>query len=267
MIVAEVVKICTKVMFKNHLYTFGGRTYRQKKGGPIGLRGTCAVARLVMCHWDRQWKIMMQVNRITLKEYFRYMDDGRALLAPLRPGWRWEGGELQFTLRWEKEDLELKKTGTEITREALGRSMQEVLPSLKFTTEVGEGEDEWLATLDTMMRVENSNLVSYRHYEKPSSTNVMVQRRSALEENSKNQILANDLVRRLGNNDVRQERKVVERVVDKFSKKLLTSGYSETQSRRIVINGIRGWEKRLMRSKAEKRNLFRTSKESMSGRI
>ena len=67
-IVAEVVKIVTEVMFDNHLYTFGGKTFRQKKGGPIGLRGTCAIARLVMCNWDRRWKQMMVHNNITITE-------------------------------------------------------------------------------------------------------------------------------------------------------------------------------------------------------
>ena len=40
MVVTEVVKIIAEVMFTNHLYTFGGQVYHQKKGGPIGLRGT-----------------------------------------------------------------------------------------------------------------------------------------------------------------------------------------------------------------------------------
>ena len=56
MILAEVIKIVAEVMFENHLYTFGGKVYRQRKGGPIGLRGTCAIAQLVMCAWDRLWK-------------------------------------------------------------------------------------------------------------------------------------------------------------------------------------------------------------------
>ena len=70
LIVAEVTKITTEVMFDHHLYTFCGRVYRQRRGGPIGLRGTCAIARLVMCYWDRQWMAMMLKNRITIKEYF-----------------------------------------------------------------------------------------------------------------------------------------------------------------------------------------------------
>ena len=41
----------------------------------------------------------------------------------------------------------MELTGEEITRRALEASMQEILPSLKFTMEVGEGEEGWLATL------------------------------------------------------------------------------------------------------------------------
>ena len=134
MIMAEVVKISTEIMFENHLYTFGGKVFRQKRGGPIGLRGTCAIARLCMCHWDRVWKRMMSQNKIDIVRYTRYMDDGRAFLAPIRPGWRWVGGELQFTLRWKEEDALVDKV--EITRRVLHNSMQEVLPSLSFTTEV-----------------------------------------------------------------------------------------------------------------------------------
>ena len=48
LIIAEVWAITTEKMFHHHIYTFGGRTYRQKRGGPIGLRGTCAIARLIM---------------------------------------------------------------------------------------------------------------------------------------------------------------------------------------------------------------------------
>ena len=136
-------------------------------------------------------------------------------------------------------------------------AMQEVLRCLRFTTKVGEGEDEWLATLNMMIRVEADNSISYIHYEKPTTTYTVVQRRSALDENSKVQILSNDLMRRLGNSDDRQGGAVKRRVVDQFSQKLLTSGYSITQSRRIILNGIRGWESKRRRAKGR---LFKTAK-------
>ena len=109
--------------------------------------------------------------------------------------------------------------------------------------------------------------MSYIHYEKPTTTNVLVQRRSALEENSKHQILSNDLVRRLGNVDEMQGKKVIKDVVDKYSQKLLTSGYNMTQTRKIILAGIRGWESKRDRARREQRRVHRTSRESMKNRI
>ena len=69
------------------------------------------------------------------------MDDGRAFLFPIRSGWRWTGGRMTFTRRWQMEDRH--KDSLEVTRSVLDSSMQEVLNCLKFTTEVGEGEERW----------------------------------------------------------------------------------------------------------------------------
>ena len=80
-ILAEVMKIVSELMFETHLYTFNGKVYKQKKGGPIGLRGTCALARLVMCSWDRVWKELLRTNNIIIEEFMRYMDDGRIFLG------------------------------------------------------------------------------------------------------------------------------------------------------------------------------------------
>ena len=51
LIIATVMKIAVLVLFKSHVYTFGGKFYLQKHGGPIGLRSTCAIARIVMLDW------------------------------------------------------------------------------------------------------------------------------------------------------------------------------------------------------------------------
>ena len=83
--------IATKFMFENHLYTFAGKVFRQGSGGPIGLRGTCGIARLVMQMWDQKWMTRINKARIVIALAMRYMDDGRAILAPIRPGWRWVG--------------------------------------------------------------------------------------------------------------------------------------------------------------------------------
>ena len=136
------------------------------------------------------------------------------------------------------------KLGLEVTETILGQSMQEIYPFLRCTTEVGEGNEGWLPTLDTQLKVEDSNIVSYRFYETPSTTFTMVPKRSALNENSKSQILATDLVRRLSHTDILQDRKTLGEVIDQFGRKILTRGYSLHQTRKIFINGIRGWNRK-----------------------
>ena len=54
LIVTTVMRIAVLTLFRTHTYTFGGRYYLQKAGGPIGLRSTCCIARLVMLWWDEE---------------------------------------------------------------------------------------------------------------------------------------------------------------------------------------------------------------------
>ena len=266
-IMAEVIAVVVEALFENHLYTFGGKTLRQKSGGPIGLRATCAIARMVMCSWDRAWTGMMSEKRISINSYMRYMDDGRSFMPPVKPGWRWRNGELVFTKKWERADLEEGVSGTEITRRIVEGSMNEVFQFLRFTTEVGEGEEGWLPTLDLKIRTEENNLVSFTYYEKPTVTNVMVQLRSAMEENSRIQILSNDMRRRISNTDPRQGKEEHVRIVDMFARKLLTSGYSKDQVRKIILGGISGWERKKERLRKEGKPLYKTAAQSATGRM
>ena len=57
--------------------TFGGKLFKQAKGGPIGLRGTCALARVVMNVWDSLWEEELTKVNLEWEDYMRYMDDGR----------------------------------------------------------------------------------------------------------------------------------------------------------------------------------------------
>ena len=98
-IVATVVRIAVEFMFRSHIYTFAGKLYRQRAGGPIGLRGTCAVARLVMQLWDKKWMDRLASLEIIIEIAMRYMDDGRCFLFPIKAGWRWMNGELKHCKR------------------------------------------------------------------------------------------------------------------------------------------------------------------------
>ena len=51
-LIAVVVELVTTALFNTHFFSFDGKLFHQKGGGPIGLHGTCAVARVVMQMFD-----------------------------------------------------------------------------------------------------------------------------------------------------------------------------------------------------------------------
>ena len=267
-LIAEVVALATKAMFKNHYYKFGGKMFHQKKGGPIGLRGTCAVARLVMQLFDGKWKNVLTELGIVVWLMFRYVDDGRVILPPIKPGWRWEDGELVYCKKWELEDQ--TTSGEQRTKLILKETMKGVEDYLTFTVESCEdfgGVGGWLPTLDTELRVNKENQVEFKFYEKETTTRKTVQKTSAMEENNKIKILSNDLVRRLCNTMETLGAKEQHMVIDNYSQKLLNSGYGREQVQRIIVNGIKGYEGRKNRCKKEGRKLRRTAKESQGARM
>ena len=264
-IIGTVLSIATTEMFKHHYYSFGGQMFRQEAGGPIGLRGTCAVARLLMQIFDVKWEIVLKDLAIRTWIIARYMDDGRVGMPPLKPGWRFMDNKLQFKLRWEKEDQEL--SSSEITRRAMLGTLNGVEDYLEFTMETGEDfVDQWLPTLDTSLWVDGNNQVLYRFYEKPTSSNITVQRRTAMAEDAKVQIVSNDLVRRLLNTSEELGEEYRLRVVNDYTQKLANSGYKREQLKRIIANGIKGYEARKRRSIVEGRKLHRTSVDSQGAR-
>ena len=82
-VVAEVMRLAVELMFSTHVYSFGGRCYKQKEGGPIGLRSTYALALVVMGRWNMKWKKKVKTNNIRVEDDGRYVDDARVFMFPI----------------------------------------------------------------------------------------------------------------------------------------------------------------------------------------
>ena len=259
-IIAEVVSLAVKAMFRHHYYHFGGDIYHQAQGGPIGLRGTCAIARVIMNLFDSKWKKRLENLGIRTWLIMRYVDDSRAALPPLKPGWRWqeETKNIMYTKEWAQED-DLTAEGR--TRDILGKTMEGIEDYLSFTVESGEQFGGWLPTLDTSMKVTEDNRIVSKFFEKDTTKDNTVQKDSAMEENSKIKILSNDLIRRLTNTMECLGHAERDLVVDGYGQKLLNSGYDIHQTRSILIKGIKGYEGRKLRCQKEGRKLRRTAQE------
>ena len=83
---------------------------------------------------------------------------------------------------------------------------------LSFTTETGDDySDGWLPTLDCSIKVDSgTNKILYKFYEKETASKRTVQRSTAMTEDTKIQVVSNDLLRRLMNtsDDLGEEEKM-----------------------------------------------------------
>ena len=265
LIISEVLRLGVETMFDTHMYTFGGRIFKQSEGGPIGLRSTCAVARVIMNRWDAKWKDKLKINNIELESDARYVDDGRAVLFSLRPGWRWLKGGLWFRKDWESEDKEL--TGLERTKKALHGSMQGLTSCLAFTVETSdEFEDGWLPTLDMKLRITSRNTIQYSFFEKPTCSKLCLQSNTALNQNCMIQSLTNEVIRRLKNisESVPWTERI--RVLDEFTQKMVNSGHSTPTIWKVLVGGIKGYERDVQRCKQTGNPLNRSAAYSARSR-
>ena len=106
LLLAKVMKTAVLAIFKTHTYSFNQKFYLQAKGGPIGLRSTCAIARLVMMWWDDRLIEAMETMNIKKISGARYMDDIRGWLHAIRLGWRFVEGMLLYKKECKLEEEE-----------------------------------------------------------------------------------------------------------------------------------------------------------------
>ena len=248
-VIATVMQKSVLAIFKTHTYQFDSKYYLQKKGGPIGLRSTCCVARLVMMWWDEKFLEVVQKSNMTLVDCARYMDDVRVWLHAVRLGWRWINGELLYRSSWRLEERQSGMTRLEKTTEILEGMMNSICSWLVLTMEHEEMFNGVLPTLDLIIWVSSGNKVMFSFYEKEMVSPMVLHKRSAMPEGVRRATLNQELVRRMCNTSELVDIKERVKVVDKYAQKLINSEYDLEEARSIIIGGLKGYERLLSLSK------------------
>ena len=252
MVVAMVVKVGVLMIMNTHVYSWDGESYLQGGRGPIGLRSTCAVARVVMNEWDARWLSLCKENNIKVRKSERYMDDIRAFLNALKMGWRWVDGKLAYTRTWEKEDRMSGISASRRTANVLVGMMNSVFPFLNFTIELGEDfSDGKLPSLDIAIWVVADRLIMYEHYEKTMASNLLVEAKSALSLEVKQATLSEEVARRLRNTSLRLDPSRRVEILERACVKMKTSGHSDEVIRCAVEQGIRAFDAKIKRSRLD----------------
>ena len=150
-IVSRCTEIGTRFLFQNFMYRFGGETFIQMRGGPIGARVTMCAARLVMQSWSRQYSSILLRSRLRIPYHTGYVDDGRQGSTTLRLGAVFKKEEQRFVICEQQKQIDEEMQ--EPTNKRMSRLCKEAMNSinedLTFTTEVpADFENNRLPTLD-----------------------------------------------------------------------------------------------------------------------
>ena len=277
-ILAKVVEIAVRTTFRLHMYQFEGKIRLQKAGGPIGLRLTGVVARLVMMYWEKKFKQILMANNITAYMFAWYVDDVNLLLQALGLGWRWTGEKLEWKVEWEKEDEEKNENDDVRTMREIKKISNSILPFIKFEEIVAsQCKAGKVPMLDFQVWKEEKEVekdgerkvkteIKFEFYEKDVSSKTVVMEKSTIPIKTKISTLSQEVLRRMRNTsrNVKKERR--EEILTEFMKKLKRSGYNAKTRREILIAGMKGYMRLVKEEEEGRRRVNRPRWEGATSR-
>ena len=204
-----------------------------------------------------------------------FVDDIRYVVSSLKKGMKWDQNKRKFIFNeaWEKEDIEneINVSDTKRTANELCTAMNSIFHNIKFTVETEEDFDGKLPTLDVKLWMEDvkgqtRKKVNFSFFEKEMKSPFCVMKTSAMPASSKISILSQDLVRRMQNCSEKVPQTERDQVVDLYIDRLAVSGYDKEQIKEIVESGLKGYERKLDRSRKSGVPLHRPATASLASR-
>ena len=256
--IIKAIGFTLELIFNNHIFTFNKKTYRQTKGGAIGVGITGEVANLFMIWWDRQLKYRLQEENISLKLYTRYVDDGTIVVkAENKNGY-------QCQKEIEKETMEIIKN-----------IANGINPNIQVKVDFPlNNNDSRLPALDLKLWIEEVEIngqmkpqIIHSHYMKPMANRHVIHKESAMSIKKKINILSNDLVRIIKNTSMKCKREERNKSVQYYMKRLQYSGYNKEDRFKIYIKAKKIYENTLRSSENGERPMYRGKFWNMNQRI
>ena len=250
--------------FQSHVYEWDGNIYQQADGGPIGLRSTQPVARILMDYWAETIQEIsektqalktlnpVQFESLTLEELIKYVDDCLVAIKTLKWGCRWCPRNKVLTWDKESEDLDRAegKNLHHLTLEIFTKMAESVTTFLKFTWDAPDknasGE---MPVLDTTVWLQRENrsmgvpreilgesdppdnlgrlrvVLITRFYQKPMACRVPNLAKNALPEQQKVTNVTSEVIRRLKTTSRDLLMEVIEEVLSTYMGELEAGGY------------------------------------------
>ena len=265
---ALAVEVAIVTVFKNYLYTFGGRTFRQKSGAPTGNRLTMCCARVQMGKFNSLFKEKMREAMLKVWMGMIYVDDGRHVLRMFDQRIEYNPVNRRLTRKIGPVQQLTKAEKRQHTRTELLKLMNSISPSLSFTTELEEDFGEgWIPTLDTKVRMTPEGKIEYRFYEKEMASEFTLMDTTAISDQMKQATGTSKVIRRLMNTEDEEAQQVKDKILEDYIRKLEKSKYPEQKIRKIMMTGITAYERIYKMCKRTGKDLHRANLNTKSWRI
>ena len=141
-------------------------------------------------------------------------------------------------------------SGLEKTIQIMKDIMNCICRFLRLTMESVLDFDGVLPTLDLVIWVRKTdNKTMYSFFSKPMASSKVLQRDSAMPENMKISTLNQEMIRRMINTSEELDDTKRLETVDEYGMKVVNSGYTLSQTRNIIVGGLKGYERKLKLSR------------------
>eukprot|EP00794_Sanderia_malayensis_P004077 gene4077-4631_t len=176
-----------RLVLKNHIFKFNNKLYKQMKGGAIGVAVAGDVSNVFMIWLDRELKAILHENRIEVQLYSRYVDDINIVAKAIN----------------DKPSEPRDK----VTMEKIQVIANEIHECIKVTIDYPSNhENNRMPVLDVEQWVQptqcngaTKSKILHSHYMKPMASKQVLNKDSALSQESKTNILVADLVKVMRN--------------------------------------------------------------------
>ena len=253
-LLAAVMLVATRNVFKYHVYSFAGQVYRQTKGGPIGLRFTSIVARIVMDVWLALFLRALMDAGVKILGAMKYVDDINLVLSMVALGTRWVEGALVHTEKWEEEDMSMGATIQSVTMRAMRTAADSVIPWLQFTSDEPTQHaggmvpildiQAWVRPADPELEDDHDTL-AWVFYQKPTATKRVLLASSAYNWRCKIVTLTMEVFRWMKNCTRQMTTRARTSLMEEFILKLRKSGYVAKTVEGIVTSGLKFYQRKV----------------------
>ena len=241
------LEMLIKTAMNNHLFSFNGSLFKQRKGGAIGSTLTGSIAVLFTLRWYKDLKIKLEFATTEIPAFVLYMikiyiDDSNILCETFPLGARLcSDGKIRVIQSEIEKDREIP--GDQRTAKLFLEIANSVCDFIKVTVDCPSlHSDGFMPILDTQVKIQDNKCI-YKFYKKKVANPLLMLESSAMPRKVKRNTLVQEGIRRLRNTSRELPWSVKAEILSEFSHKMMLSGYNEKFRLEIIQSAVRGYDR------------------------